>query len=786
MAIRFLDEPASVQQPQIKTTGRIRFLDEPTQPRTRTTQQGIIPQREQLSFGKTALTGIKNIPASTIKLPFNLVKGIIGMAKSVIPNTPENKQLVQLMYKSPDLVAEGLAKAYVQPEATAQEIFQSINDKAMNDPTGLAFDIGMILTPGGAAISGIKGAEKVGKAIETVGRTGLQAPLAFPKALGYTGKLPTKLIPKAPFKKFVDVEAVETAKKYGVELPASSVTKARPVKYLEALSEEGLFGGRLTELKAKAAQDISKIGDDIIKSAGTVSDDFTAGNVILKKVNQFEDVSKKSINKAYENVLKPIREYEASYNKPYVKGKVAVNNTIKKLNEIIPEIEKVSADVNDAKLFRSYLGDLRKIENKNVKISTAYDKITALKNSVNGRIKSWNDPFTQRNSTYLQNVWHTLDDDLEMLLEKAVPDIAELKAAKTMYKQYKGRLDEEWINKASKYADDPDKLAKQLINPNMTENDILRIRSVVGEEGMKNVRAKVLDDIITKGVSEKTGFYTPTGIQKGISKYDTKKLSMILTKDQLTKVKDLDKLVKSYHEGGAVGAGSKTAFMGKILFLLVDLVTTPLQALKFIAGDASFSAFMTSPTGRKWLTTGLEQKPQIFQKMLTGAEMNPYPLGAMANKFEERMSNQKGNVLLGKSSLETEALKYKTPEEFVNKPNFGGIIPEYGTRNQYFDMTSKQELEAVAEGKKPAYLGQHGEFGHNESAELAYAKQNGLVFKRKGKDIVIARNYENIDKVLRADTGRELGLALGYEDLGKTYTKSQLTEIWNKAHGKRS
>jgi hypothetical protein len=155
--------------------------------------------------------------------------------------------------------------------------------------------------------------------------------------------------------------------------------------------------------------------------------------------------------------------------------------------------------------------------------------------------------------------------------------------------------------------------------------------------------------------------------------------------------------------------------------------------------------------------------------------------------------------------LAQEARKYGSAEEFVNK---SGIVPEWGTKNQYYlnnpykpqldimkstkkyDMdiikkSEKWEMEQVLKDK-PSFLSDNLS---KEEVSL-FAKKNNLWFRSYGDKMVVAKDIDSLNKTLNAlNSGnqRELGLALGYKDIGvlgegkPRLAKSQLTSIYNQA-----
>ena len=109
-------------------------------------------------------------------------------------------------------------------------------------------------------------------------------------------------------------------------------------------------------------------------------------------------------------------------------------------------------------------------------------------------------------------------------------------------------------------------------------------------------------------------------------------------------------------------------------------------------------------------------------------------------------------------------------KEMLIRPSPSGE-KTWGTRNKWYYENPNEpgsvpgdlwELEQVIQGKKPALLTNHIE----PSKLKQVAEANGLVRGRyKSGSLVVAKDQKTLDRVLQAKNGRDLGLALGYEDL---------------------
>lgn len=161
--------------------------------------------------------------------------------------------------------------------------------------------------------------------------------------------------------------------------------------------------------------------------------------------------------------------------------------------------------------------------------------------------------------------------------------------------------------------------------------------------------------------------------------------------------------------------------------------------------------------------------------------------------------------------LMEEAKKYGSAEEFVKH---SGIVPEWGTLNQWIkrnpffkklremtkiglfdeDIVKKADTWEMMQvlKDKPAYIQGGGVTTHEL---LDFARKNKLVvgvWRGVGdvvsdRALVVAKNKKLLDRVLNSRTHRELGLALGYLDIGvlgggkPRAAKQALIDFYNQA-----
>jgi hypothetical protein len=144
--------------------------------------------------------------------------------------------------------------------------------------------------------------------------------------------------------------------------------------------------------------------------------------------------------------------------------------------------------------------------------------------------------------------------------------------------------------------------------------------------------------------------------------------------------------------------------------------------------------------------------------------------------------------------LANEARRYDSADDFIKaiekNGNIDGTVPRWGTRNQYLADTPKNAAGGIDEAgerfelaklleDKPAFLN-----GALPEAELRkFADDNDLVYLEANGREVVAKTQDEAMRVIDAKNQRELGLALGYEDLGAAMSKKDLKEFYEKATG---
>lgn len=456
---------------------------------------------------------------------------------------------------------------------------------------------------------------------------------AVGKGLGALGSKIT-----APLGGNFDSEAANVADKYGIQLPASSVTDSSVVKNMEALASKGAFGKTLSDMVTTAGDKINNIADNLVGSAGS-TDLIQGGQDILDAQKAFQKTWVQTKNQLYDTAQRIAGEQAISINP---------QDTIAELQQIIAQKKLASAAgplSKDASFFQEFLDKLDRkappipepqtqtdfITNeagttkpapkalpapieaaKPVTLQEAQATLKELNQKLATSFKSA-DPVITGNVGTLRKLAATLSGDID----NAMPEDIKLaaKQADAYYKQGLDKLNSSYGKKINLYKNQPDKIIPAIMNPNTSLAEIPKILDYVGPKNADNIRANVLDKIITGAKSSQGENFIQGGLTKQINKFGEDKLQAILKPEQFTAVKDLETLSKALQGGQKIASGSQTAFLSRSMAEIGAAFLHPLAALKFVAGDFVFSKFISSEAGQNILKQGFTLPENIIPKV---------------------------------------------------------------------------------------------------------------------------------------------------------------------------
>ena len=505
--------------------------------------------------------------------PIETGKALIGVAKGglqkLIPGIqPEEAQF------------DALIGFYKDKYGSIDNIKRTIEE----DPVGFLADLADVLTLGAAPF----GETKVGATISKIGKAIDPTTLPIRGVSTVLDISAGKRI--APFVKDFDVETARLAGKYGVDLPATAMSKSEVARIAETAVTTGPFGTKLKNKLISAGNKISDLSENITKTTNKIPDLVDVGEAITKSANDFRDTWIAGKNYFYDQI----------------KGSPNVDtpNTLKFVNEI----------VNNKKLSVAPVSDLRYFEKlqDGLKGRTTLNMVRSTLTEINSKIKNWNDPITTGNTATLKKIAATLVDDLDVSVGKINPLLrSSLDAANTYYRHGLEVMNSSWFKKIVKNADSPEKIYKAIIKPNSV-TDVSRIMELVRPNVADNIRALFMDDIL-KSLKTSSGKFKVQGMQRFFGKWGIDTVEAILTPQQLTALKSVEKAIGEIEAlGGAfklgqqIVKGSNLPMMVRLFGNIAAFSANPWYVLRIIIGDYAFSNFVSSKIGQKLLTEGIE------------------------------------------------------------------------------------------------------------------------------------------------------------------------------------
>jgi len=403
-----------------------------------------------------------------------------------------------------------------------------------------------------------------------------------------TSPNPKQEIAKALDQRTIEIyEAEQLAREFGVELPASSFST--PIKSkMEQLVGEGIFGGDIKQASIKAIDDFTESLTSIQRAAPTSGE---LGEDIVKQFTSIEKERKAVIKALYDEAEDVIKSGRSVY--------VDASNTNKLLNDLIKrkQLSAVSSpeEVKFLERIKSGLGNV----NLNVNRATLKD----IGDKAN--FSSFN-PTTDEK--LFRKLYHTLKNDIDTSISRDLPELAPtLKQANQSFKEFEELRQRPFAKSIKKLgeAGDVDTLADRLTKTKASANEIKQIYDTLGKDTTKSIQSKIVADMIEKAKSP-TGGFTPAGFAKQINAIGDEKLAILLTKEQVRLVKNMDKVNQLMAKGTAVARGSQTAPLQMFLSVLRGFTAVSSVGTSAL-GEWVLARFFRSAKGQAFLK-GVDKK----------------------------------------------------------------------------------------------------------------------------------------------------------------------------------
>jgi hypothetical protein len=490
---------------------------------------------------------------------------------------------------------------------------QSAINTALTATGGAGLTAGKGLLPKalefGVGAAGFETARQIGeeeeikpKEIATAGAIGAALPIA--------GKGLQKIFQKItqPFAKSINEKIIETATRRGIKLPASAISSNKAVGLLEGLSAKGLFGKGTAQRAKVAFEGIQKISDDLVDDLGGAENLSTLGTMIENGFNKMKQNFIKVKNELYEKAIIPSRGRGVVFVEP--------KDSVKFLDDIIRQKQNAfkTSGVKPKSLdFFATLRNSLKSKEKGINARLLSDTIKEL----DDLIISETGAISKGDNAVLKKLFATLNNELDGAIKIQRPELAKaIDGANKFYKSQLDLLDTKYGQQIKKFSKQPDKILEVIINPKTSIEEIPNILSLLEKEGQKKLKATLLNNIFSKAKGTKEAL-TSNSLIRELNKFGDDKLRVLFGQEKLNILKDTQELLRAIGGATKIIEGSQTGFINRLTAEVGLAFINPISAIKLLIGDATFSKFISSEAGQRFLTTGFKPLSDRTEKALT-------------------------------------------------------------------------------------------------------------------------------------------------------------------------
>lgn len=446
----------------------------------------------------------------------------------------------------------------------------------------------------------------------------------------------------APFKNQYDPAVEAAAKRLGVDVAPSAMSKSKTVADLETWASRGWFGNKLMDRMTGGFKQLNDGFSRTVSSLKGYTQPEVAGKVYRDAFNRYKEQGENFIESIYGEVeskipkvpyveRKPIELYLGSGDNWQLKNVTEILN--KADTSFMPRSRKVLEDILNRKK-SEFATDPESLKYFKDTLDGIMDKgkqtYYSLKNSrttLGQKLKNWDD-VVSRNEADIKKLYGAMSEDRTAFLIKSHPDAAPLlKRADKANVAYMKRLEGEMMEFVQKNKDTPSVVGEYFADPNVPIEMLPNLRRVMGSKNIEQLQKSVMDNLYKRSLNKVGEELTPTGLG-GILKNSKERLAKILTPQQMQRLNDLSVTSIGLGRTAKAMGGSHTApialkaselavlMNGVSDFVLRGQPTHLIAGMLPLAGDAGLNRFVNSPFGRKYLTYGVsEGAERIAQSM---------------------------------------------------------------------------------------------------------------------------------------------------------------------------
>lgn len=437
----------------------------------------------------------------------------------------------------------------------------------------------------------------------------------------------------APFKGAVDPAGLEVQRMFPDALP-NQVADSRALDAATAVAEASLAGGkRVSDRKALLNTQAQQEAFGIVHRYGGPISAEKAGDAFQTALEGNTAAFKQHAGKLYGEVdrlaqghkvsLQSLKEFAAEQleKRAGIPGEVSGNRGLKMLSQVAKAGEDPAADAQTKELadalgvspeelakpaYASIRGQLG-ITDQPMALDMTFQQAQTYRSDLLAfirRAKNEKDDVARGVATQLLK---RLDDAMDASAA-ANPALADVyKAANTFYRQGKQKYESELLRGlAEEY---PEQVVEKLVKPGAT-TPIREARAAIGPQGWKSVQARTAETILNSALSKDGETLAGDRLLGELRKYSSATLREIYPDDGAQALWTLGRVLeRTQRKSNPYARTGILLAQGGVLVGATQFNLDPTAAGAVILTPALLARLLTSKTGAKWLTTGLEASP---------------------------------------------------------------------------------------------------------------------------------------------------------------------------------
>ena len=614
---------------------------------------------------------LRERPKSKVASPNEAAIGSISKILKHLFLSPSGQSPItsESLARSAVSTATGIREGLGDEEAPTEDMFRRVGQVVGEETLPGA---GMIV---GGRLGGYKGAgvgaalgqtgkQIAGKALGARPRESPLGDIAFAGAEGVgaellglgTGKFITGVA--APFASKVGaagLSLLETAKKYGINLSPSDITKSKILSTIESLLEKTPLGSETIDQYRNKAINALRLAKAELKNKIGRADEAEVIGLKLKEV-----------------LAAGSKEFNAKSTELYGEvGKIVPPDTLiltDRLKQtamaLLKREEKLPVNTRDNKVI-GVLRDMTNLDEGGLTKSglvgpsgeplkmpgrSSWETLSTLRSQLGQFIADQDAavkagiPALKFQGTRSGGIYKMLrkavDADLNTFATTTGGEVKKaFDLANAFYKEGKQIFDSKTIRRITNL--NPERVANFVIRPgNVTEIKI--IKKAIGEKGFEPIKRAFTEKLLSEPLEGAA--FAPMRLVRHLDKYGDETLRQVFSPQELTSFRELGRISANMQSAERLAGNPSGTGRTMITFITGGAVfTDPVTGGVALISPALLSKLYTSDFGRRWLTTGLRVPPGAKQSAELGAKISGFlglrkllqPRSALDKELEE-------------------------------------------------------------------------------------------------------------------------------------------------------